>query len=280
MSFPSNGITPAVIREMMPPYHLDNDLLGAMFAALPPPPPDASAAWRRARIIRLMHEISTLVPANAAQARIATEIVVTRALADTITARAYAPDLTMLQMCRVARSAAEVRRTAIGLERLLARHQQLPVPFFGTVLADEVDVAAVDAVWCGAGVGAEAVPGIDAGAEAVGDVRPGADEVAEDAGECGDLTAGTAAAWMAVTSTVMTEPAGVVLAEGAAVVTVSGTETAATTAAEAAGTIAAETAVIAATLGMPSVLAAPALPCVTARLLQDAGVEWEIGVPV
>ena len=178
MSFPSNGITPAVIREMMPPYHLDNDLLGAMFAALPPPPPDASAAWRRVRITRLLHEVSTLAPANAAQARIATEIVVTRALADTIAARAYAPDLTVLQMSRVARSSAEVRRTAIGLERLLARHQQLPVPFFGTVLADEVDVAAVDAVWCGGSVGVDARGGADTGAEAVGGVQPGGDETA------------------------------------------------------------------------------------------------------
>jgi hypothetical protein len=41
-----------------------------------------------------------------------------------------------------------VPRGAATLERTLARHQQKPVPFFGTVLADGVDIAALDAVWC------------------------------------------------------------------------------------------------------------------------------------
>jgi hypothetical protein len=85
MSLPSRGITANVIREVMPLYHLSPDLLEATFVALPPPPPDAPAAWRQARIARLMQEISTLMPA----------------------------------------------------------------PFFGTVLADEVDVAVADAGWGG-----------------------------------------------------------------------------------------------------------------------------------
>jgi hypothetical protein len=148
MTLPSNGITPDVIREMMPPYHFSPDLLEATFAALPPPPPDASAAWRQARITRLMQEISTLMPADAAQARTAAQILIVRELADTIAARAYAPELTVPQMCRVGRAAADLVRTAAGLERGLKRSQQAPAPFFGTVLADEVDVAAVDAAWC------------------------------------------------------------------------------------------------------------------------------------
>jgi hypothetical protein len=147
MSLPSNGITPDVIREMMPPYHLSPDLLEATFAALPPPPPDASAAWRQARITRLMQEISTLMPANAAQARLAAEILIVREMADTVAARAYAPDLTVPQMCRVGRASGELVRTAAGLVRTLERSQQKPAPFFGTVLADDVDVAAVDKVW-------------------------------------------------------------------------------------------------------------------------------------
>jgi hypothetical protein len=149
MSVPSSGITASVIREMMPPYHLSPDLLAATLAALPPPPPPpgASAAWRQARITRLMQEISTLMPANAAQARLASEILIVRELADAIAARAYAPDLTVPQMCRVGRTSAELGRTATGMVRVLERSQQMPAPFFGTVLADGVDIAAVDAGW-------------------------------------------------------------------------------------------------------------------------------------
>src|SRR5277367_6311445 len=100
MSQPSNGITPEVIRSVMPPYHLSPDLLQATFAppptpppaptspppppptpaALPPPPPDSTTAWRHAHIARLTQEISALMPANAAQARIAAQIVITREL--------------------------------------------------------------------------------------------------------------------------------------------------------------------------------------------------------
>jgi hypothetical protein len=176
MSVPSSGITANVIREMMPPYHLSPDLLEATLAALPPPPPDAPAAWRQARITRLMQEVSTLMPANAAQARRASEIRIVRELADAIAARAYAPDLTVPQMCRVGRTSAELGRTATGMVRALERSQQMPAPFFGTVLADGVDIAAVDAGW------------------GQGTARPEA-ETAVGASE--DLTAGTAAAGMA-----------------------------------------------------------------------------------
>src|ERR1700691_3498142 len=155
MSLSPTGITQDVIREMMPPYCLSPDLLEAMFAAMPPPPPDASATWRQARITRLMQEFSTLMPANAAQARVVSQILIMRGLADAIAARAFAPELTALQMCRVGRAPAEWVRTAAGVERLLERKQQKPAAFFGTVLADEVDVVVVDAAWAkrGAGVG-------------------------------------------------------------------------------------------------------------------------------
>jgi hypothetical protein len=70
MSLITNGITPEIIREMMPAYHLSADLLAATFAAFPPPPPDATATWLQARVTRVMQEFATLMPANAAQARI------------------------------------------------------------------------------------------------------------------------------------------------------------------------------------------------------------------
>src|ERR1700733_14966219 len=83
MPLSSNGITASVIRDIMPPYNLSNDLLEATFAALPAPPHDASSTWRQTRITRLIAEIAALMPADAAQARIATQILVVRQLADT-----------------------------------------------------------------------------------------------------------------------------------------------------------------------------------------------------
>jgi hypothetical protein len=148
MSLPSNGITQEVIREMMPPYHLSDDLLAGTFRALPPPPPDASAAWRQAHIARLVQEISGFMPADATQARIAAQIIVVREATEDTFARSHAPELTVEQVCRLRRPAAELTRSAATRERTLARHQQKPVPFFGTVLADGVDIAALDAVWC------------------------------------------------------------------------------------------------------------------------------------
>ena len=166
MSLATNGITAEVIREMMPPYHLSADLLEATFAALPPPPANAPPGWRQVRVARLTQEFATLMPANSAQARIVSQVLIMRELADAIAFRASAPDLTPVQMARVGRASAELMRTAAGLVRGLERQQQKPVPFFGTVLADGLDLAALDAVWGkgAAGAGAVAQPG--AGADA------------------------------------------------------------------------------------------------------------------
>jgi hypothetical protein len=149
MSIPSNGITPEVIRGVMLPYHLSLDLLHATFAALPAPPPDATPAWRRARVTRLAAEIVAPMPANADQARISAQPLIARELADTFAKAARAPDLTTEQMCRLGRTASGLMRTAIELDRSLARHQQKPAPFFGTVDEQEVDLAAIDAMWGG-----------------------------------------------------------------------------------------------------------------------------------
>jgi hypothetical protein len=72
MTLPTNGITPEIIRDAMPPYHLDQDLLTATFACIAPPPPDATTTQRHARITRLISDVAALRPADAAQARIAT----------------------------------------------------------------------------------------------------------------------------------------------------------------------------------------------------------------
>jgi hypothetical protein len=147
MSIPSNGITAEVIRESMAPYLLSLDLLHATFAAIPAPPPDATPAWRRARVTRLTAEIVAPMPANADQARISAQVLIFRELADTSAKAAHAPGQTAEQMCRMARTANGLMRTAIELRRSLARLQQKPAPFFGTVDDHEVDLAAVDARW-------------------------------------------------------------------------------------------------------------------------------------
>jgi hypothetical protein len=148
MSLPSNGITPEVIREMMPPYQLSADLLAAALAAVPAPPPGATQAWRQERAARLVQEFAGLMPADAPQARLAAQILIVREATDDTFARANAPGLTVEQVCRLRRTAAALTRTASTVARELARRQQHPAPFFGTVLADGIDITALDAVWC------------------------------------------------------------------------------------------------------------------------------------
>ena len=67
MSHPSTGITLRTIQEAMPEYHIDTDLIGGVLTAMPPLPPDASAAWRRARLTRVIEEVAARVPMDAAQ---------------------------------------------------------------------------------------------------------------------------------------------------------------------------------------------------------------------
>jgi hypothetical protein len=177
MSLPSNGITADVIRDVMPPYHLSADLLKGTFRALPAPPADASTSWRHERIARLIGEITTLKPADASQARIAAQILIVREAMDDTFNKAYAPELTVEQLCRLRRTAAALTSSVGMLERSLVRHQQTPVPFFGTVVKDEVDIAAVDAVWCSvipasAGAGAVRQPAAAEPATAGSCLRP------------------------------------------------------------------------------------------------------------
>src|SRR5208282_6000469 len=144
--------------------HLSPDLLAATIAGLPAPPPDSTTVWRQARLTRLLQEIVDLKPADAAQARMAAQLLTTRGLVDAFTARALAPNLEINQMCRLGRTAAELLRSAAALDRTLARHQQMPVPFYGTVIQDEVDIPALEAMWASgipasAGAGSRAAAG-------------------------------------------------------------------------------------------------------------------------
>jgi outer membrane biosynthesis protein TonB len=89
------------------------------------------------------------MPANADQARIAAQLLIFRELSDTFAKAAQAAGLPFEHMCRLGRTASGLARTAIELDRSLARHQQNPAPIFGTVDDHGVDLAAVDAMWGG-----------------------------------------------------------------------------------------------------------------------------------
>src|ERR1019366_7051701 len=105
MTPPTNGITPEVIREMMPPYHLSADLLAAAFASIPPPLPGATQAWRQERAARLVQEI-------------AAQILIVREAADDSFARVNTPGLTVDQICRLRRTGYGLANSVAGLERL------------------------------------------------------------------------------------------------------------------------------------------------------------------
>jgi hypothetical protein len=178
MSIPTNGVTAEVIRSVMPPYTLSPDLLEGTFRAIPAPPADATAAWRHARIARLVQEIGGLMPADAPQARLAAEILIAREAADDTYARSDAPGLTVEQVCRLRRTASDLTRSAATLERMLGRRQAVPAPFFGTVEADAVDIGALDAVWCKGTLGTAGAAVVRQGAPpepvaAPGDPDPG-----------------------------------------------------------------------------------------------------------
>ncbi len=165
MALPSNGITADVIRDVMPPYRLDPDLMASTVAALPPPPQDTTTAWRQAHLTRLLGEIAALKPADAAQARIASHLLIVRELVDTFSARTHAAAPDIAQMCRLSRTTTELLRSANALERTLERHQQKPVPFYGTVVQDEVDIPDLATLW-GGGIPASAGAGSQASARA------------------------------------------------------------------------------------------------------------------
>jgi hypothetical protein len=114
---------------------------------------------------------------------------------------------------------------------MLARHQQKPVPFFGTVLADAIDVAVLAAGWGGAGSRGEdagesgggegeggsvlvgmagTAPAMTIKASAAVTMATGPDDAMASGGRAGagGLTDGPAATGMAGTSPAMTVNSG------------------------------------------------------------------------
>ena len=147
MSQPSNGITPEVIRGVMPPYQLSPDLLQATFAAIP-----RTTAGRHHRLAPRPHRAADPgdLRADARQRRPGAHRRPDPDLPGTRRQpghQAHAPGTDLPLMCRLARTAATLVQTVATLEKSLTRHQQKPAPFFGTVLSDAVDIPALDATW-------------------------------------------------------------------------------------------------------------------------------------
>ncbi len=148
MSEDPAAITFRVIQELMPEYHIPPDLLNGVFAAIPPPPAAATAAWRHARVTRVIEEVAARVPMDAAQGHLAAQIAVFQFMADGLAAQIHAPGLDMLEMYRLTRLMDALAQTVARLERSLERRQFRVMPFRDVRAVDGFDLDAMDAVWC------------------------------------------------------------------------------------------------------------------------------------
>jgi hypothetical protein len=148
MADPSNGITFRTIQEAMPEYHIEADLLGGVLTAMPPPLPDASPAWRRARLTRIIEEVAARVPMDAAQGHLAGQLVVVQFLADEMLGRITAPGLPLAERRQVTRTADDLLRSVVRLERALERRQTRVMPFRDVGAVGGFDLDALDGVWC------------------------------------------------------------------------------------------------------------------------------------
>ena len=148
MSDPSTGITLRTIQEAMPEYHIATDLLDGVLTAMPPPPPDASPAWRRARLTRVIEEVAARVPMDAAQGHLAGQLVVVEFLADDMLGRITMPGLALAERRLVSRTADNLLRSVVRLERALERRQARVMPFRDVGAVAGFDLDALDGVWC------------------------------------------------------------------------------------------------------------------------------------
>jgi hypothetical protein len=148
MADPSNGITFRTIQEAMPEYHIEADLLGGVLTAMPPPPPDASPSWRRARLARVIEEVAARVPMDAAQGHLAGQLVVVQFLADDMLGGLTTPGLPLAERRLASRTADDLLRSVVRLERALERRQTRVMPFRDVGAVGGFDLDALDGVWC------------------------------------------------------------------------------------------------------------------------------------
>jgi hypothetical protein len=139
--------TPRVPQVAPPPYVLSDDLLDSVLATLPPLAEAAPPAWHLMRRARIAREIAAWQPGDAAQARLAGQIITLRCVAVHTMGLASRPGTTPEQARRVERVADGLARMARQLERALRRRQKLGVRPGGAVAWEGVDLLALVAAW-------------------------------------------------------------------------------------------------------------------------------------
>jgi hypothetical protein len=149
----------AALRSL-PNYRFGHEQLVHLLSILPPPPPGAPVTWRHAHLGQIIQEIRALDPRNPAEAGLGQTIISFRHLAAHLARRSFDPTASAQQVAELRRTAERLLRTATQTERLLKQRQAGRNTPGHPPLELEVDLAALDAVWCGI-AGQPPVPGVD-----------------------------------------------------------------------------------------------------------------------
>jgi hypothetical protein len=159
-------ITRRDAQDATPEDHVNHNLLDDLLRALPPPPDGATVAWRHAYLRRVVEELAAFAPFTSMDAMMATQIVVCRHLAARTASQSVDPMMSMKVAAEMRRSVQALLRIAGQMERLLPRRRTAEMPGNQVLVEIQVDLTALDAVWCGtaaverepAGLGAVAAP--------------------------------------------------------------------------------------------------------------------------
>jgi len=157
----------AALRAL-PDFRFGHEHLVRLLPALPPPPRGAPVTWRHAHLRQIIQEIRALNPRNPMEASFVSQIIASRHAAADAARMSLDPTLSARQAAGMRRNAEELLRVARQMERLLKKEQAGRVAPGQAPAEVEFDLAALDAIWCGAAPPAP-VPGVDpAGLQSAG----------------------------------------------------------------------------------------------------------------
>jgi len=149
MSRAKTKLIPHYLQYAQPGFHLDRYLLHRLLLVMPPPWPGAPLTWRHARLRRIIKELAAFRPVNLAQAALARQIVQLRHMAADQVRRSLAHEVPERTARGLRRNATDMLRIAAQTERMLNRRPAWAVPPNDTPAAADVDLAELDAIWCG-----------------------------------------------------------------------------------------------------------------------------------
>ena len=173
MAGPSNGITFRTIQEAMPEYHISDDLVRGVLAAMPPPAAGIPYARRQERLARVIDEFAARVPMDAAQGHLAGQLVVVEFLAFEMLERVTTSELPLTERRLASRASDDLIRSITRLEHTLERRQARVMPFRDVGAAGGFDLDALDKVWCRGVPGASATGPVGPAADCAGDAAMG-----------------------------------------------------------------------------------------------------------